>query len=119
MPGGTSRKTGRTWGGSLRRAHYNWVAMAKRPLKSLPPVTIVIEWENAIDVEDKWTAAAMSALERELAEVGPRMAAKPRIMYLYDKGAGPEGDNEAPLDSIRPPPGEPAYGKNHPAEGLA
>ena len=29
----------------------------------------------------------MSALERELAAVGPRMAAKPRIMYLYDKNA--------------------------------
>ena len=37
-----------------------------RKTAKLPPVTIVIEWENAIDVEDKWTAAAMSALEREL-----------------------------------------------------
>jgi hypothetical protein len=35
---------------------------APSPAK-LPPVTIVIEWENAIDVEDKWTRAAMSALE--------------------------------------------------------
>jgi hypothetical protein len=53
----------------------------------LPAVTIVIEWENAIDVEDKWTSAAMAALEREIAAVAPRMAAKPRIMYLYDKNA--------------------------------
>ena len=40
-------------------------AMAKKASKSaatLPAVTIVIEWENAIDVEDKWTKAAMSAL---------------------------------------------------------
>jgi hypothetical protein len=65
--------------------------MAKKATKSGPPplpaVTIVIEWENAIDVEDKWTGAAMSALEREIAEVAPRMAAKPRIMYLYDKSS--------------------------------
>jgi hypothetical protein len=55
--------------------------------RKLPAVTIVIEWENAIDVEDKWTSAAMAALEREIAAVAPRMAAKPRIMYLYDKNA--------------------------------
>ena len=54
---------------------------------TLPAVTIVIEWENAIDVEDKWTSAAMAALEREIADVVPRMAAKPRIMYLYDRNA--------------------------------
>jgi len=54
---------------------------------TLPAVTIVIEWENAIDVEDKWTSAAMAALEREIADVAPQMAAKPRIMYLYDKHA--------------------------------
>jgi hypothetical protein len=65
--------------------------MAKKATKkaaaALPAVTIVIEWENAIDVEDKWTGAAMSALEREIADVTPRMSAKPRIMYLYDKTA--------------------------------
>ena len=54
---------------------------------TLPAVTIVIEWENAIDVEDKWTSAAMAALEREIADVAPRMAARPRIMYLYDRNA--------------------------------
>ena len=51
---------------------------------SLPAVTIVIEWENAIDVEDEWTDKAMAALERELAAVGPRMSARPRVTYLYD-----------------------------------
>ena len=54
---------------------------------ALPAVTIVIEWENAIDVEDKWTKAAMAALQREIEEVAPRMSAKPRIMYLYDRNA--------------------------------
>ena len=62
---------------------------SRAPRKAAPsplsPVTIVIEWENAIDVEDKWTGVAMAALEREIAEVGPRMSAKPRIMYLYNK----------------------------------
>ena len=70
--------------------------------KPLPPVTIVIEWENAIDVEDKWTRAAMTALERELAAVGPKMAEKPRIMYLYDKGAVPAGTIEKALETTAP-----------------
>ena len=58
------------------------MAKAKSPARSsakLPPVTIVIEWENAIDVEDKWTQAAMSALERELESVAPKMSEKPRV----------------------------------------
>jgi hypothetical protein len=65
--------------------------MARKTTKAapgaLPAVTIVIEWENAIDVEDKWTRAAMAALEREIAEVAPRATARPRIMYLYDRHA--------------------------------
>lgn len=63
--------------------------MAKSTTKAasspLPAVTIVIEWENAIDVQDKWTSAAMAALEREIAAIVPRMTARPRIMYLYDR----------------------------------
>jgi len=59
---------------------------AASPAK-LPSVTIVVEWENAIDVEDKWTRAAMAAFERELERTAPRMSAKPRVMYLYDKNA--------------------------------
>lgn len=70
-----------------------------RKSAKLPPVTIVIEWENAIDVEDKWTRAAMSALERELAEAGPKMRAKPRIMYLYDTNAVPAGTVEQVLET--------------------
>ena len=89
--------------------------MAKRPSKSLPAVTIVIEWENAIDVEDKWTAAAMSALERELAETGPRMAAKPRVMYLYDKGAVPAGTIESALEkSLRGSATSPSWRSSRP-----
>lgn len=51
----------------------------------LPAVTIVVEWENAIDVEDDWTARAIAALERELRATSNRMAARPRITYLYDE----------------------------------
>jgi len=54
----------------------------------LPPVTIVIEWENAIDVEDDWTEAAMAGLQRELESVASRVAAKPRVTYLYDQNGG-------------------------------
>jgi hypothetical protein len=92
--------------------------MAKRVSKTLPAVTIVIEWENAIDVEDKWTAAAMSALERELADVGPRMAAKPRVTYLYDKGAVPAGTIDHALDTIAPRLRELADLEIVPTEGL-
>jgi hypothetical protein len=77
----------------------------KAPAKTsakLPPVTIVIEWENAIDVEDKWTRFAMAALERELASVAPRMSAKPRVTYLYDKNAVAAGTIERALESTAP-----------------
>ena len=60
--------------------------MAKAQSK-LPAVTLVIEWENAIDVADEWTHRAMDALEREIEAVAPRMPVKPRIMYLYDATA--------------------------------
>jgi hypothetical protein len=80
--------------------------MAKRAIKrgvtSLPAVTIVIEWENAIDVEDKWTRAAMAALEREIDEVAPRMSAKPRIMYLYDRNAVDPAVIEKALETTAP-----------------
>lgn len=58
--------------------------MAKTSSK-LPAVTIVIEWENAIDVEDEWTGVAMAGLERELARSGSKMEAKPRVLYMYDE----------------------------------
>lgn len=69
---------------------------------TLPAVTIVIEWENAIDVEDKWTAAAMAALQREVEAVAPRMKAKPRITYLYDRNAVQPGVIEQALETTAP-----------------
>jgi hypothetical protein len=76
--------------------------MVRSSAKSLPPVTIVIEWENAIDVDDKWTRSAMSALERELADVAPRMSEKPRVTYLYDKNAVEPGTIEKALAAAAP-----------------
>ena len=68
----------------------------------LPPVTFVIEWENAIDVEDEWTNRAMAALERELAATADKMPSRPRIMYLYNEGAVEAGTIEHALDKVAP-----------------
>src|SRR5215212_4527600 len=69
-------------------AHSPVPERSRAPGKSasapLPPVTIVIEWENAIDVEDDWTAKAMAGLQRELEAVNVRMPRKPKVTYLYD-----------------------------------
>jgi hypothetical protein len=75
---------------------------SKSATAKLPAVTIVIEWENAIDVEDKWTRAAMSALQREIADVAPKMAAKPRITYLYDTNSVEPGTIEQALEATAP-----------------
>ncbi|WP_156930299.1 hypothetical protein [Sphingomonas jaspsi] len=68
----------------------------------LPAVTFIIEWENAIDVEDDWTAKAMLALEREIRDVAPRMPQKPRVMYLYDKNEVAPGTVEGVIGTVAP-----------------
>lgn len=68
----------------------------------LPAVTIVIEWENPIDVEDAWTDKAMVALERELAAVAGRCEAKPRITYLYDSNEVEPGTIERAIEKVAP-----------------
>lgn len=68
----------------------------------LPPITLLIEWENAIDVADDWTRKAMDGLARELAAVADRMPQKPRIMYLYNRHAVPAGTVEKVIDSEAP-----------------
>lgn len=75
---------------------------SKAPSGKISPVTIVIEWENAIDVQDKWTKDAMAALEREIADVTPRMVARPRIMYLYDRNRVDPAIIEQALGSTAP-----------------
>ncbi len=53
----------------------------------LPTCTIVIEWENAIDVDDEWACRAVAGLMRELDETGPSMPGRPVVTYLFDRGA--------------------------------
>lgn len=53
-------------------------------MANLPEVTIVIEWENAIDVEEKWTRKAILDLESELRASVEHFAKLPVVLYLYD-----------------------------------
>lgn len=54
---------------------------------TLPDTTIVIEWENAIDVDDHWTKRAMSALAEELRSTHNRFTVPATVMYIYDSNA--------------------------------
>jgi glycosyl transferase family 2 len=105
-------------GGTAREAAHYHRAMVQRSANPLPPVTIVIEWENAIDVEDKWTRAAMAALERELARARQRMPEKPRITYLYDQNSVAAGTIEKALGMTAPRLRELADVEIVPTEGL-
>ena len=85
---------------------------------TLPPVTLVIEWENAIDVEDEWTHRAMGALQREMEAVAPRMPQRPRIMYLYDETVVPAGTVERAVAKVAPRLGDVADVEVLPTRGL-
>lgn len=69
---------------------------------NMPSVTLVIEWENAIDVTDEWTRRAMVALMDELASVAGSMPSKPRLLYLYDDAAVPPGTIDAVIAEFAP-----------------
>ena len=69
---------------------------------ALPAVTIIIEWENAIDVEDEWTAKAVIALDRELRAVAQRLAERPKVSYLFDSDVVEAGAVERVIDSVAP-----------------
>ena len=84
----------------------------------LPPLTFVIEWENAIDVEDEWTHRAMGALERELAANSDLMSARSRIMYLYDQTTVAPGTIEKALARVAPRIGDHADVEIVPTPGL-
>ncbi|HWJ59041.1 MAG TPA: glycosyltransferase [Sphingomicrobium sp.] len=76
--------------------------MSRKTSTSIPPVTIVVEWENAIDVEDIWTTRAMQGFERELARAAPKMAGKPKVTYLYDRHSVDPGVIEKALAEHAP-----------------
>lgn len=91
---------------------------APTPAGSIPPVTIVIEWENAIDVEDKWTRRAMQAFEAELKRCGNRLEAKPVVLYLYDNTAVDERTIRSAIASSAPELSKLAELELVPAPGL-
>ena len=80
---------------------------------SLPAFTVLIEWENAIDVEDRWTVRAMQGLARELAASSPRMRQKPRVMYLYDRFAVEAGTIEKAIAKAAPELNQVADSRDH------
>jgi hypothetical protein len=53
----------------------------------IPPVTILIEWENAQDVADVWVRRALAALEQELQRQQVRFSEKPIVLYLFNASA--------------------------------
>jgi len=68
----------------------------------LPPVTILIEWENAQDVEDVWVRRALSALQDELQRQQSRLSEKPRVMYLFNQRAVSEQDIRREIEIAAP-----------------
>jgi len=75
---------------------------SKDILDPLPPFTVLIEWENAIDVYDEWTIKAMSAFESELIRCQNRLSGKPKVMYIYDETAVKEETIPEFLDMAAP-----------------
>jgi hypothetical protein len=88
--------------------------MTSRP--TIPPVTIIIEWENAIDVEDEWTAKAMTALQSELERSAAQ--AKPRVVYLFDNTTVDPAVIRQTIASAAPRLGEVADVEVTPTPGL-
>lgn len=68
----------------------------------LPMVTILIEWDNALDVEDYWVQRAMQAFEAELERCQPDLSGLPRVMYLYDQLTVKAQDIQAMMAKVAP-----------------
>lgn len=85
---------------------------------SLPPVTIIIEWENAIDVEDEWTNKAMLAFQNELERCSNRFTQKPHVMYLYNENAVEEASIRKVIADVAPKLSEFAKVELVPTTGL-
>ncbi|MCE9661007.1 MAG: hypothetical protein K8R60_20960 [Burkholderiales bacterium] len=68
----------------------------------LPAVTILIEWENAQDVEDVWVRQAVVALQDELERQRDRMSEPARVLYLFDPGKVDADDIRRQIDEAAP-----------------
>lgn len=84
----------------------------------IPPVTILIEWENALDVQDEWTHRALRAFADELGRVAPEVAAPPRVIYLYDEARVQERDIAGTIELVAPNLGELCSLEFVPTKGL-
>lgn len=72
--------------------------MSEQP--DLLSCTIVIEWENAIDVHDEWAARAIKGLERELEATAQQIMTKPVVSYLFNiEAVGADVINRAIADA--------------------
>lgn len=68
----------------------------------LPPLTFVLEWENAIDIHAQWTQHALRAFEAELARCQNRFAEPPAVIYLYDSHSLDESDIRDVIQEVVP-----------------
>jgi Glycosyl transferase family 2 len=68
----------------------------------LPAVTILIEWENAMDVEAYWVHRALQAFAAELAHCKDNMSTPARVMYLYDRSRVQEQDIRDTIAKVAP-----------------
>lgn len=84
----------------------------------LPPVTILIEWENAQDVEDVWVRKALVALQDELVRQRERMSEPARVLYLFDPAKVGADDIRRQIASAAPQLESAARLELQPAPGL-
>ena len=68
----------------------------------VPAVTILIEWENAQDVEDVWVQRALVALQDELERQRERMGEPARVLYLFDPAKVSADDIRRQIDKAAP-----------------
>ena len=68
----------------------------------LPAVTILIEWENAQDVEDIWVRRALVALQDELERQRERMSEPARVLYLFDSDKLSADDIRRQIETAAP-----------------
>jgi Glycosyl transferase family 2 len=68
----------------------------------LPTVTILIEWENAVDVEANWVHRALQAFAAELARCQDDLCAPARVIYLYDRSRVQEQDIRDTIAKVAP-----------------
>lgn len=75
---------------------------AQGPSETLPPITVLIEWENAEDVADFWVKRALVAFQDELERHHNKFDVKPTVLYLFDRTTVKENDIQTYLSVNAP-----------------